>query len=323
LLWQYIGAVAGNADEFTSFVRRVTVWGNHGLTKQGTAPNDGVYASDVIANAIGRWCPLLRYTTGADGTIKPTSFVIPQLEFRSQTTAAEILKQANRFHLNDWAVWEGTRRGQPTFYYHERNSHCRYWRARVSPQKLQETGPQVDRLWNGVIVSYQDVDGSTKTVGPTGAATDATSADLLDTDPLNPINQLGIKRYARLDMGITSTSAGATEVGRQFLVRAKDLDQSGSAEIVGHLTDDKGIVHPAWAVRAGDQISFVDAADTSYRRVVKTSYDHDARTLQADLDSPPEGMESLLERLGASLMTASYPPKGRRGSGVADMIRGV
>ena len=279
-----------------------TVWGNHGLTKRGTAPNDGLYASDVIANAVSRWTTLLNYTTGSDGTIRPTSFVIPQLEFRSQTTASEILTQANRFHLNDWAVWEGTKPGEPTFYYNERNGRGRKWRARIKPSQLTETGPQVDRLWNGVIVLYQDVDGSVKTVGPTGSLSDTTSDSLLDTDPLNPVNQKGIKRYATLDMGIVSTPAAATEVGRRFLERAKELDRSGSATIVGHIQDDHGVTHPAWAVRAGDQISFTDASDTSYRRIVKTSYDHDSRTNSIDLDSPPEGMDALLERLGASLL---------------------
>lgn len=295
------------ADHVLNF-RRLAVWGNHGLTKQGTAPNDGVYASDVIANAVGRWAPLLNYSTGANGTISPTSFVIPQLEFRDKTSAAEIIKQANRFHLSDWAVWDGGKPGHPTFYYHERGGWGRRWRARVGPAKLQETGPQVDRLWNAAIVTYLDADGTTKSVGPTWAGTDATSTTLEDDDPLNPINQLGINRPAVLDMGIVSTSDAATEVGRRFLERSQELDQSGSAELVGHVTDDKGIVHPAWAVRAGDQISFVDAADPSYRRIVKTNYEHDSRTNSIDLDAPPEGMESLLERLSVSLFTSSPGP---------------
>ena len=305
LSFQWTAAASTGSTEYHTFWTCLAVYGNHGLTKRGTASAteaQGFYASDVIANAVSRWAPLLTYTTGSDGTIRPTSFVIPQLEFRTQTTASEILTQANRFHLNDWAVWEGTKPGEPTFYYNERNGRGRKWRARIKPSQLTETGPQVDRLWNGVIVLYQDVDGSVKTVGPTGSLSDTTSDSLLDTDPLNPVNQKGIKRYATLDMGIVSTSAAATEVGRRFLERAKELDRSGSATIVGHIQDDHGVTHPAWAVRAGDQISFTDASDTSYRRIVKTSYDHDSRTNSIDLDSPPEGMDALLERLGASLL---------------------
>lgn len=292
-------------------MRRLTVWGNHGLNKQGTAPNDGVFASDVIANAVGRWAPMLSYTTGANGTIQATSFIIPQLEFREPTTVAEIINQANRFSLNDWNVWEGSGPGRPTLYYGPRNTAApnpKFWRARIGPAELAETGPQVDRLWNGVIVSYQDVDGTTKTVGPTDSPTDSEDASLLDTDPENPANKVGIKRYAVLDMGIVSTSDAAKQVGVQFLERAKELDHSGSAQIVGHATDDHGVVYPAHAIRAGDQISFVDSSDTSYRRIVKTSYDHDSRTNSLDLDSPPEGLDDLLERLSVSLYTGTPPP---------------
>jgi hypothetical protein len=83
--------------------------------------------------------------------------------------------------------------------------------------------------------------------------------------------------------------------------------------VVGYITDDKGITHPASAVRAGDQIAFVDAADTSYRRIVHTSFDYDSRTNSLDLDSPPEGMDALLERLGVSLFLGA--PTGRTGVG--------
>jgi hypothetical protein len=66
--------------------------------------------------------------------------------------------------------------------------------------------------------------------------------------------------------------------------------------------DDRGIPHPAWRVRAGDQIAFTDAADTSYRRIVRADYDHASRTCSVDLDAPPEGLDALLERLGVVLI---------------------
>ena len=289
-----------NGIHYSIFWTRLAVYGNHGLTKQGTASAtdaQGFYASDVIANALSRWAPLLSYTTGADGTIKPTSFVIPQLEFREPTTVADMIQQANRFHIRDWAVWDNK-----TFYYHDRGDRGRSWRARVAPAQLEETGPAVDRLWNGVIVQFRDVDGTVKTVGPTGASTDSTSADLIDTDSENPANKVGIRRWTKIDMGIVSTTAAATEVGRRFLIETKALDSSGKAQLVGHVEDDKGILRPYWQVRAGDTISFVDAADPSPRRIVKTEKDVDAKTCTVDLDAPPDGLAAILERLGVVLV---------------------
>lgn len=282
-------------------IRRIAVFGDHGLTKQGTAPNQGFYASDVIADAISRWAPLLHYTTGSNGSIKPTSFVIPHLEFREPTTVAEIVKAANRFHIRDWAVWEG-QNGRPTFYYQDRGDGGREWRARVGPSQLEETGPQVDRVWNGVIVHYRDVDGSTRTVGPTNSGADTESSELTDEGPENPANELGIRKWTKLDMNTTSTPTGATEVGARFLAEARQLDRSGKATLVGHVEDSSGILRPYWQVRAGDTIRFVDSADPSPRRIVKTEKSADNRACTVDLDAPPEGMDALLERLGVVLV---------------------
>lgn len=319
----YASSPLTSGVHYSIFWTCLGVFGDHGLTKQGTASAtqaQGFFASDVIAHALGKWCPLLSFTTaGSDPSVQATGFVIPQLVFKDATTAAEIIAQANRFELNDWAVWEGK-----TFYLNPRNARGRKWRARVAPSQLSETGPSLDRSWNGVIVSFQDPSGSTKTVGPTGSLADSTDAALFDSDPSIPANQLGIKRYTLIDMGIVSTIAGATEVGRRFLEETKLLDTSGQAELVGTVVDDRGVERPASAVRAGDQISMIDAADSSYRRIVKTSYADSTRTNTIDLDAPPEGQDALLERLGVVLGSLpGLPSSAVSGGNAHDRIAAI
>jgi hypothetical protein len=158
------------------------------------------------------------------------------------------------------------------------------------------------RIWNGVIVRYQDVTGETRTAGPAGSGATTESELLEDPDPLNPATQAGIQRWDILDMGGVSTAAGAIEIGRRFLEEANRLDQSGQASLVGYVEEDRGVVQPAWKVRAGDTISFVDAADTSARRITRASYDDDSKTCSVDLDAPPEGLNALLDRLMVSLV---------------------
>lgn len=285
----------------------LTVLGKHGLTLHDSGDGDpgGLYASDVVAHIVGRWAPLLNYSVGLNGTIQPTSFAIPHLSFRDHTTCAEMVKQTARFGLQDWAVWQGpsfSLTPEPTFYFTPRSSGRR-WRARTGPAQLQETGPQIERTFNAVIVRFQDPDGSEMCVGPVGwDGCEYENNILLDLDPDNPVNLLGMRRPVVLEMGIVSTPAAATEVGRRFKEESRQLDQSGSAQITGHVQDDKGVLRPAWQIRAGDLISFVDAGDTSYRRIVKTQYEHDSRTCSVDLDAPPEGMSALLERLGVSIV---------------------
>lgn len=274
---------------------RLAVYGNHGLPLHGPDPG-GLLASDIVAYVVARFAPLLRFTTGPGGTIQPSQFVIGHVSLRDPTTAGEILRQGARYELPDWAVWDDR-----TLYWNARRDRGRHWRARVGPAQLSETGPQLDRLWESIVVAYRDVDGSTRTVGPPGSGADTESADLKDYDPENPANQLGIHRRDLLQMG-TNTAAGATEVGRQFLEQTKLLDSSGQATLVGHVEDDRGVLHPYSHVHAGDDVTFVDADDTQPRRIVRAQSSHADRAVHVDLDAPPEGMAALLERLSVDLV---------------------
>lgn len=300
---QLIYGVAAGADgvQYPVYWPVLAVYGRHGLTLYGTNSQTewkGVLASDVVAHGLRTWASEIAFSTGPGGTIVPSSFVIPQLAFSEPTTLSELIKQATRFELPDWAVWEG-----PTFYMNPRGERGRTWRARVGPSQLQETGPQISRLWNGVVVQYTDVTGKSRMVGPPGfrggvAATE--DAGLLDSDPENPLNELGIRKWALLKMG-TSTVEGAKQVGRIFLREQLTLELSGQASLVGYVEDESGILWPAWMVRGGDTISFIDASIPGPRRVVSTSYDDSTKINTLQLDQPPETMQALLERLAVSI----------------------
>jgi hypothetical protein len=282
VLWTYLGVV-----------------GNHGLPIQGTLTATGglgVLASDVVQHAVQTWAPELATSRAGVSTIEQSTISIPHLVFADPTTASEIIKQATRFGLPDWWVDEG-----PTFHLASRANHGRNWRARVGPSGLRETGPQVDRLFNSVIVSYNDVTGVTRTVGPTGSGANTIDDSLSDLDPSNPVTAAGLTRRSVLAMGITSTAAAASLVGQDWLAEQKLLSTAGQAQIVGHVEDDRGVLWPAWMIRAGDSISFTDAHDTGYRRIVRAEYSDGGRACQIDLDSPPEGLPALLARLSVSL----------------------
>lgn len=301
MIWRYEAGANAASNEYTSQVRDLAVYGDHGLTLRGTEPDAGFYASDVLAHALRTWAPLLKFSEGAKGTIQPTGFIIPHLAFYEPTTAAEIVREALRYHVNPWFVWEDR-----TFYMHRWGARGRRWRARVGPSKLQQAGDDVERLWNGVMVQFRDVDGSTRTVGPTGTGADTEDANLLDSDSQNPANLLGIRRYAVLDMGTVSRPGAAIEVGRRFLEESKLLDTSGSAQHVGTCIDEHGVEWPAWMIRAGDSIAYIDASEPGYRRVVRTKYEHSTRTCSVDLGAPPNSLDALLARLGVVLVSLGF-----------------
>lgn len=307
-------AVASGADntQYDVFLRNLRVFGNHGLQIRGTtAGKEGLLASDMIAYALRRWAPMLKvadppaippagqpYQPPNTDWIQPSDFVIPQAKF-VDTTVGEMTRQLTRFELLDWAVWN-----DKIFYLSQRNGNplARRWRARIGPAKFEETGKQVDRLWESIIVQFTDVDGTDRTVGPPGSGADVETADLKDSDPDNPANKLGMIRRDKLVMG-TGTAEGAIEIGRRFLAEQKLIDRSGRATLVGFVEDNHGVLWPYSEVNAGDIITFVDAADTSYRRIVKADHDEMARAVSIDMDAPPEGLQAVLERLGVVLVT--------------------
>lgn len=298
-------AVAGTAgDQATIYWTCLAVYGNHGLTKRGgqtATTTQGFYASDIVAYAVRSWAPKLAISRAGQSTIAQSAWIVEQAAFLDPTTASEIIKQVNRFELYDWWVDEG-----PTFNYAPRGSYGRSWRARVGPSQLSENGPQVDQIWNGVVVQYADVSGSARTVGPVGSGSYVEDASLSDSDSANPANTIpNLKRWSALQMG-TSTSDGAIKVGQMFLQQQKLVNTSGDASLVGFVEDDRGVTWPAWKVRAGDTISFVDAADTSPRRIVKTEYSDSTKTCRVSLDSPPDALQVLLDRLSVSIAPLGF-----------------
>ncbi|MCA1683205.1 MAG: hypothetical protein LC685_04370 [Actinobacteria bacterium] len=291
---------------FQTFWDSIGVYGAHGLPLYTTADNNGVLgllASDMLAYVINRWCPKLEYSTGSAGSIQPSAFVIPQAVFLDPVKASDMLADITKYELLDWAVEPGP--GMvPTFYLNGRGARGRKWLARSGSAKLQQAGPQIGRLWNGVIVQWNDVLGISRTVGPPGAGCNYASSALQDTDPLNPLNEAGIRKYALVTMG-SGTLASATQIGSLFLIEQRKLGTSGQAALVGYVLDgSSGVWEPAWKVRAGDQISFTDAADTRYRRIVHTNYDEPTVTNSIQLDQPPDSLQALLSRL--SIVLAPY-----------------
>jgi hypothetical protein len=300
-VWLYYPGVSSSTDStiYKVYWTYLGVVGNHGITIRGTlgaTGGIGVYASDVIQHAVGTWAPKLATNRNGTSTIQPSTFVIPQLAFPDPTTVSNIITAATAYGLVDWWVDEG-----PVFNIASRENHGRDWRARVGPSGLQETGPQVDHLYNGVVVQYNDVTGQARSVGPTGSGATTIDNTLADTSATNPVNAAGLTRiYQMPNIGV-STPAGAIAVGQRFLLENQQRNTSGQASIVGHVQDAAGVWWPAWAIRAGDRIMFTDAHDPVPRRITRTQYSDSSRACQLDLDSPPQDLSQLLARYSIAL----------------------
>jgi hypothetical protein len=289
-----LGGTVGTADASMTF-RYLTVFGDHGLTKRGTAPDQGYYASDVVNYAIAQ-CPSLTASLG--DSIEETTFVIPHLTFTDDTSLRSVVEQmtalgGNQNVANDWGVYEGRE-----FYWKSPGTYGRTWHVRRDQVATSSSdGPDADRRVAGVKINYTDGSGTSLSVGPPGSNSDYETSDLLDTDTDNPAYRIP-GAFKSESVGITSQQ-GAINIGAMILNERNRLDWRGSVEVQGEAEDENGNTFPAALIRSGDRIVISDSDDTTPRTIVSTSYDHGSLTCSASIGAAPDSLEALLGQLAA------------------------
>ena len=280
---------SAQTTEKLATLRNLAVYGNHGLTLQGTDPK-GVLASDVIAYIVGKAAAL------NVGDIEATSFVIPHLTFTDDTDLRSAIEQVtalggNSNFAHDWGVYEDRE-----FYWLSPGSYGRTWRVRREDNATSSSdGPDADRRIAGIKIAYEDAAGTTKTVGPVGSNSDYETDDLLDADPENPAHRIP-GAFATESVGIT-TQEGAVNIGILLLNERNRLDWRGSIELSGEVEDSSGNLFPVSQIRAGDRIEFAD--DERSHTVTSTSYDHSSLTTRCDVGARPDSFRAYLEQLAA------------------------
>jgi len=255
----YLAGTVGSTETSMSMAS-LAVFGNHGLTKRGTAPNQGYYASDIISYAISQ-ATSLNYSTDS---IETTSFVIPHLTFTDDTTLRSVIEQVtalggNANVANDWGVYEGRE-----FYWRSPGSYGRTWYVRRDQVATSSSdGPDADRRIAGIKISYTDGAGTSLSVGPPGSNADYETTALLDTDTDNPAYRIP-GAFKSESVGITSQQ-GAINIGTMILNERNRLDWRGSVQVSGEAEDEYGNKLPAALIRAGDRIVVSDSGDTTAR----------------------------------------------------------
>ena len=267
------------------------------LVNRHTGP-PGVLGRDVIAEVLDRTPTSITYT---DDSLEEDDFVIPHLEWRDPVTAEAAILDTNRYFRKLWGVYGGV------FYWRDLETFGRTWRVRKSDgARPQSSGFDVEHVWNGVVVRYNDPStGRVEVVGPPGSnlygPLGLSTVDLLDWDEENPANAHNQRKWAVIDAGMT-TEDGAIRLGAYFLRTLKDRRSSGSIDLrSGWVLNEAGIAHPAWAVRAGDRLIVEDDSPRPHY-IVEATYNHDSRTVSCSLDAPPDTLESILERLQVVLV---------------------
>jgi hypothetical protein len=293
------GAATQPASGTTLIFSKLAVYGSHNLATRTTATGepDGLYASDVVANIVQRAAPQLTFTTGAGGSIEPTTFAIPHLVYRDPITAEFAISDINKYHLYDWGV-----SGNREFFFRQPDPYRLLWEARLSDgAHLDADGDTAEQVINGVFVIYTDATGVTKTVGPTtGGPFDNTDTALEDTSSTNPINAWGLgPKFVPLTLSFPTTLAGATQIGAVYLAERSLAGRRGTVTLTGTATHPTEGKVPCWRVRSGDWISLKDLNGASVpRKIIDKTYTHGNRQVRLQLDNTVAKLDAILARVG-------------------------
>jgi hypothetical protein len=294
----YPNTPAGQAGVVYKFqIRKVVVVGDHSVPIQmsGGQPA-GVLASDVVADILQRAAPMLNFTLGTEGSIKPSAYAIPHLIYTEAVTPEDAILQASKYDVPDWGVYDNRE-----FFWRD-PSGGRLWVGRQGDSgcDLQDEGKQAEEYYNGVLVQFTDPSGKTFTVGPPGTGgCDYSDASLQDTSSTNPLNEHGRQRLGKVVVGAITTLSGAIQIGSRWLQEELAVSDRGTAVLTGFAQDSAGNYEPVWKIRAGDRIRFDDGKE---RRIIATNYDHEARTNTLTLDSTPHRVDALMEKMQVELV---------------------
>lgn len=280
----------------------LAAYGDHGLTKQGTADAtnaQGFFASQLIEDIAGR-------ATGISArSIDATTFVIQQASFREPVTHEEAIEEMGRFdaHERTWGTWGPDSvldsRTDGLFDYTELSTDEQHWSVMRSELDSVDLHTETATLYNEVDVAFDDPAGGPQVVTRTRSVPD--------------LDDAGITRRARLDGG-SMTLAAAETLGDAFLAFTSGFSPArGSAVISRPLKHHARGEIPPWYLRADGSnlripdvfpaISLTDTSGPDRRttfpiRRVEIDAGGEAPRVTVELDQTSDLLSALQARLG-------------------------
>lgn len=277
-------------------VRKVAVFGDHGLQLHGAVPG-GIYASDIAADAAKRSRGGFELIVADDAPFPVVHYVqyVP-------VAASEYLDDMAKLQGYHWGVWEPSGfGGRPTLRYQAPPPEATFVVSRRDCSDFKSPSVRYDNCYDVAVVDYVD---------PAGASGFATVT--LPHPDLLP----GDTRTLRLNMGVGS--AGAATAFGTFALRLSQASTrgGGSATLPAMVSIPGGGFMPSSLLKAGrDRVRITDlgergrllqvdtrGVDTFLVRRVETTIQVDGIP-QTRIDF--DGGVDLLEVLQARLATAS------------------
>jgi hypothetical protein len=289
------GGTAGK--QYAIYWNNPSVYGRHGLTKQGADPG-GFFPSQIVEFVVGKVEEI------GLGIIEVPTYIIPHSSYLSPVPSEQIVSEMTKVVGWHWGVWESLYYLTQTYYPEPRLDFRAYpkpgtftawaWRSECETLDIREN---IENLYNSAKVIYTEISGVEGTV---------------EVKRSNKyLAALEINRQIVINMG-TSTKAAAEAFGLiQLELLESQANVTGTATITMPVHEARGSgVKPAWMLRSGiDRFRVPDAPskdvwgehnDYSINRV-ECSAGENGITTTIEFGTTP----NLIETLQAQLQNAS------------------
>lgn len=168
-----LGTVGTDTQMMT--IRQFRVYGDHGLTKRGSAP-EGFYDSDIVGHVIADVDGVTA------GTIDTGSFVIQQAAYKDPVEHEAIIADVAKYEDRDWGTFGDDNLFSPSdegiFNYTLKDGATRHWSIRRAETAGLDLHTETSTLFDTVIVKYQDAAGTALTVTKTASIPELVDAGL-------------------------------------------------------------------------------------------------------------------------------------------------
>lgn len=297
------GSYGGVNTPYEIYWPNVAVFGRHGLTKRGAAP-EGFYTEDIFRDAVTRASTGLQIVTGDS-----SAFTLAHCVYLTDTRHEQIALDMAGLMGWHYGVWEPdstlSDTGRAMFIPTPTTATCTVFRTECDD--MQEPTIRYDKLYNTCRVSYTDT---------------ATGRPAVVTVSINNelAQQYGVTAGTLpIDGGLMS-SAAATTLGTFALQLAQnDVRGQGSATLPLYVRDANGALKPSCLLKSGrDRIRIPDlpaigsrlatggnSYDTFLIRRVETNIDdHGLPRTQVQFDQGADLLTTLQNRLAVAATIA-------------------
>lgn len=285
LFWLYenAGTIGLDGEEYSALIRKLAVYGDHGLTRRGSDPAS-FWLSDIIQYVLGRYFPKIEWA-GEDNTT-----LVSQATWHDNPTEGYQLIQ----QLNDMALWETNMWENRRFHYHQADLTKYDFVIRTTDPgvKVLLDGPSMEDFANGAEVSFTDFAGRKQVLYPSD------HDELRDDDDSNPANRQNEYLWIPVEVPWPCYEAEALQFGRAALAEHNRPKRPGRFQISGgYIRDGAGHWQQGWKVRNSMTLGILDHPDDHPRLITATPrWDQETKTLDVTVDAPPKNIEAIVAR---------------------------